>query len=67
MVAQGDAENIMEGKFTSKDKHSLFALKALIESKLSTIPDDDSEPTATNDNTETVRTKHEDEDIEMLL
>ena len=64
----------MESKLTSKDKHSLVALKALIESKLSAIPDDDTEPSANNESLpnneeeETTRTKQEEQDdVEMLL
>ena len=72
MVAQGDAENIMQGSFTSRDKQSLIALKALIESKLSAIADGNSRLSKnellvnSKDGTQVAK-REEQEDVKMSL
>jgi hypothetical protein len=76
LLAQGDADNLAQGTLSDRDRRTLFAMKAWIDSKLAAMPlpqpEEQAEQVATPASTTTEKIKDEgigptDEDVEMLL
>jgi hypothetical protein len=76
MMAQGDADNLARGTLGDRDRATLFAMKAWIESRLTGVPSPQpeqlAEQVATPASTMTEKIKDEgisttDGDVEMLL